>query len=66
MLGEGILMLVRMVKFSLEGCFAATILLYPAPLDLMLGEGILMLVHMVKDILAGCFAATIVLYQAPT
>ena len=31
MLGEGILMLVRMVKFSLDGCFAATILLYPAP-----------------------------------
>ena len=31
MLGEGILMLVRMVKVSLDGCFAATILLYPAP-----------------------------------
>ena len=30
MLGEGILMLVRMVKVSLDGCFAATILLYPA------------------------------------
>ena len=24
-------MLVRMTKFSLDGCFAATILLYPAP-----------------------------------
>ena len=30
MLREGILMLVRIVKFSLDGCFAATILLYPA------------------------------------
>ena len=31
MLGENILMLVRMMKFSCDGCFAATILLYPAP-----------------------------------
>ena len=31
MLGEGILMLVRSMKLGLDGCFAATILLYPAP-----------------------------------
>ena len=31
MLGEKILMLVRLMEFSLDGCFAATILLYPAP-----------------------------------
>ena len=31
MLEEGILILLRMMKFSLDGCFAATILLYPAP-----------------------------------
>ena len=31
MLGKGILMLVFKMKLSLDGCFAATILLYPAP-----------------------------------
>ena len=31
MLREGILIEVNMMKFSLNGCFAATILLYPAP-----------------------------------
>ena len=31
MLREGILIVVNMMKFSLNGCFAATILLYPAP-----------------------------------
>ena len=31
MLEEGILILLRMMKFSLDGCFAATILLHPTP-----------------------------------
>ena len=31
MLREGILIVVNMMKFSLDGCFAATILLYLAP-----------------------------------
>ena len=67
MLGEGILMLVRMMKFSLDSCFAATILLYLAPTRQdTIGEGILMLISMMKFSLDGCFAATILLYPAPT
>ena len=31
MLGEKILMLVHTTKFHCDGCFAATVLLYPAP-----------------------------------
>ena len=41
-------MLLCKKQFNNHGCFAATILLYPAPLDRMLGEKILMLVRMMK------------------
>ena len=59
-------MLVRMVKVSLDGCFAATILLYPAPTGQDTRGGILMLVRMVKFSLDGCLAATILSNPAPT
>ena len=59
-------MLVRRMKLSLDDCFAAAILFYPAPTGQDAREGILMLVHMTKFSFDSCFAATILLYPAPT
>ena len=56
----------EIIKISNDGCFAATILLYPAALDRILGKGILMLVCIMKFSVGSCFAATILLYPAPT
>ena len=63
---KGNLMPVHVMKFTLDGCFEANILLYPAPTGQDAREGILMLVHMTKLSLDSCFAATILLYLAPT
>ena len=63
MLGEVILMLVHMIRFSSDGCFAATILLYPAPTGQdARGEDPNASLH--KEIRPGCFAATILLNLA--
>ena len=59
---------VRNTSYTWLGCCAATILLYPAPLDRMLGEGIQMLVlyNKFRTAWEGCCAATILIHLAPT
>ena len=51
---------------ALEGCCAATILLYPAPLDRMLGEVILMLVLENKFCLGRLLRSNCSIISGPT